>query len=227
MKKWLTLPIIGIILSLSSNLQAAVLYDNGAPSNVAGLTVTGDGGSNPIGAIFDDFVMTQPGVIDSVEFWTLESTTDAIWDGSVNLFITTDDGSGLPDLGGIQVAGLATLVSKTSTGVIVPGNNSLEEFHYVVNLPTPGTFAPQIGVKYWLGLYLGYNSNQLFWEYTSANGTDPAQAFIPDPTRQTLGSFVGSPVHVAFKLNGTQIPNPAPLALIGLGILAMGVRRKR
>jgi len=202
------------VLSLAAtSASASILYDNGLPSGNSGLIISGNGGTNAIGAIAEDFSLASSSIFNRIGFYTIEDQDEGFWSGDLNVFVLGDAGG--PNLGDIllsagSLSGTASLASKVATGgTVSTANGPADIYYYEIDIPEVNVTA---GDTYWLALYLGNPSNLLFWAYTDPNSSAGAQAFIT-----SSGSWVDTQtVQLAFNLQYVPVPPTALLLVAGL-----------
>jgi hypothetical protein len=132
----------------------------------------------------------------------------------------------MPDLGGAPDPALANAlvpytpggdVNRVETGETAFGGAYLE-YEYTFSFASPFTFDP--GTTYWLGLYMGFNSDGVFWETTNNVTGNPSHYSL-------LGGFEPNQSDLAFVLyDSNAVPAPAALLLMVAGLLGMGSIRR-
>lgn len=85
------------------------------------------------------------------------------------------------------------------------------------NIGTGGNYLISVG-----GVYVAPQNDAFVWHWAVPGDS---QIFANADLSDTFTSFPGNP-DVAFELNGTVVPEPASMAVLGLGVAAM-IRRRR
>lgn len=194
-----------------------IVYDNGVSSAFSGNNMTRARQA-------DDFMLTHPLTrITGAKVWIMENTE---WNGFLRYFIHEDD-NGNPAANPI-VSGSGQSVDRQATGNVFNfSGGPYTEYEVWFGFETPIDLAAN--TKYWLALNFAESVSQApgvlgtYWMQTTPNATDfGRQSFSDAPG---AWSNTSNNVHFAFQLEG-GVPEPASLALLGLGGLAV-LRRRR
>ena len=194
------------VVMLFSTARANTIITNGPPNS--------SGGSD-LNAFLeaDNFLVVDPSVrILEVRFWALE-TSPADFAGSVDWAIYSNSG---------VLPGVSLFSGNASATGVATGNTTLgmDEYDYRFGVDvTLGTGS------YWLVLHNGPSNAQpatnFYWAWSSDSGNSVSQDLSVDP------AWAGNSASFAFELNSSPSPEPASLALVGGGMLAALLLRRK
>lgn len=200
---------MAMLWGIAGAASAAMIYDNGGPSTQTGLPI------KPF-TTADDFTLAATAAIQSVGFYLQTSTGIAGWSQNVNYAFMSDAG-GIP--GVVLASGAAQNVVTTDSGL--PWCCGVEHA-YLVNFDLQNSFTANGGTTYWLQLSGATGTSPGIYWVTTAGGVGTNAAYF--------GGARGGDYQVAFNLSGTalstQAPEPAGVALAGLGLVALALARR-
>jgi PEP-CTERM motif len=191
-------------LALAGTAEATILFS--APPNQSG--------GSDLNAFLegDSFVLAAPSIILQVEFWSLQADASD-YSGSIYWEIDSNN-SGVP---GTAIDSGTPTPTGTPTGNTALG---LNEFVYQWNVNTilaPGT--------YWLVLHNGPTntipSTTFYWEWSADTGNSQSQDLSVAP------AWAANDAALAFELDGIVTPEPASICLMGSGLLAAWLARRK
>jgi len=224
--------------------QAQTLFYGGDPDGRNGLV----SGSNLVSAgaatTYDDFNLSGASNITGVfgDWYVSPNQTAPITTAAYDIRTgITDDGTNVTNTG-TSVASGTVAVTETSTG--------LTGFGYNIMRITSGTINVNLAAgTYWLGIApVGDGTNSIF--VSTANGTVGigSQAGIGSPLANgnsyfdSISVYSGSPGwyrtdnsvalgagtwDFSYGVTGSPVPEPASMAALGLGVVALIRRRRR
>ena len=223
MKKTLGSLVFLLIAALSLPVGAVVIYDNGGPNRETGLAVAGGA------AAADDFMLYEATDVTDIHFFTLENIDrDAFWSGNLLYAFYYDNAGqpGTPVPGGSAVAVENVDAFKHATGVSVEigpagAAETHDEYEYWVFLEDP--LPLDAGTTYWLALFLGVTSTQIFWETTDLGALSTAHANFLSVDWIDFG------VELSYTLTGVPLPPTVALFALGgiIGLVSLRSRRRQ
>lgn len=216
MKKILQIAAVALALSMVAPIgaRAGLIFDNG-PVDATRTTWNATGAQN--WTIFDDFVIASNTTVTSIEYNIFQN--DAA--DYLNTAVTILDGTG-GVLGGIIVPTFSAVASSiVSNGLETSNSNVRFGFTHTIT-----------------GLSLSLDAGNYFVGFSLFNGSTVLTSIGSGPgSGQTIGAGLfqntnlHSGDHMAFKIfDGDapeQVPEPSALALFGLGLLGLGLARRR
>ncbi|MEE9130976.1 MAG: choice-of-anchor R domain-containing protein [Phycisphaerales bacterium] len=215
-----------VAIALSSAASADLIYDNGGPDGVSGLSNIFGGGFGADRQVADDFILPGgPGwIVENVEMNYIFG--GGIWWGASDYRVTfyADDAGGGP--GTIVSDQVSSSFTETPTGNTFFGRPE------VISSIDIAPVSLAADTTYWMAIQPTATSNG--FQLTSATGArnlNGDQVWVRYPKfgfpDYVPGNVVFSEFHdVVFRLNGEAVPAPGALALLGFaGIL--GLRRRR
>lgn len=205
--------VVAVLLGMSS-ARAALIYDNGAPTDFDGLEMT-----QWIQA--DDFILGAPAALAGVRFWASESAEFGSYRDCITLTLYEDDG-GAPGM---------ILYRNTQAPARTFDHNydmwAVYRYDFAV-----GSFELEAGT-YWLGLHHGSLSvtsfEDFFWEVSSDELSGGLSYSDIAPFDE--GTWFPNDAELAFQVYGAcpqaiPVPGTVLLGSLGAGLVA-GLRRRR
>lgn len=197
------------MLSIVGAANATVIYDNGAPNGL-------DGNEMTLWRQSEDIANNGTNVYNTLVFWTGAAGANL---HDVDVQLSFDDGNGNPST---PVVDEQLTVNSVATGNLVAG--FLTEYMNTVNL---GDITASGNFTYHIALLGNYEEgaqqrDEVYWETTNPNGTNTGRESLND----LQNNWFDNGNEHAFRLEYNAVPEPASMAALGLGAIAM-IRRRR
>ena len=210
--RWNTKPIFRrlsltlLTLGLSHAALGAVAYDNGPPNQVSGTQMSEF-------QVAENFTLGAAANINNIRFWSVQSAL-ADYTGSVYWAIYSNS-TGQP--GGLLEGGVTASIAGSLTG----SSTGFGYAEYVFDIPV--TFTLGVG-DYWLGLHNGALVNtatsEMLWSTTDV--PVGSSGLYLDGV-----NWINSGNEHAFRFDAGLIPEPSTLALLAIGLVAVGLRSRK
>ncbi len=194
------------MLGLSHAALGAVIYDNGLPNQVSGTQMSEF-------QVAENFTIGATANFNNIRFWSIQSlSTD--YSGSVYWAIYSNIAN---EPGVLVKGGVTTVVAGALTG----NSTGFSYAEYVFNIPVAFTLGAG---DYWLGLHNGglasTDSSEMLWSTTDVS-VGSSGLYLDG------SNWIDSGNEHAFQLEGSLIPEPSMLALVAVGLAAIGLRRRK
>ncbi len=218
------LAIVGLI-GLAFGANAQTVFYGGDFDGRDGLAAQVNGPAISNAVVFDNFTLSGTTTISGVFGNFLDGGTQR--GGGLYWEIRTGVSAGN---GGTLVAG----GFSSSASSVATGNSGfgLNEYHYEAGV---SSFSLGAGT-YWLGVAVDGGDGNIYNSTTSgtngvggplADGNSYFNSTTFGANFQAASDFVGAPADFSMGLRGSSVPEPASMAALGLGALAMLRRRRK
>jgi hypothetical protein len=200
------------LFALSMPSEAAIVFDNGGPNNSSGNETTA-------WVQAEDFSFAANTTVTGAGVYLAGFGGIGAWDGSFTYYIYAD-AAGSP---GAMLQSGSVVPSVTDSGIAwcCAGNAWLFAFDIA-------DFAAAAGVTYWLGIHASanFNRDEIYWVTTAANATAHGQESPGSPNGPWTSNFQEHAFYLT-GATGVTVPEPASLALLGMGLLGLGFAARR
>lgn len=195
---------VGLIMAVSFNANAGLIYDNGG-------SIGGGIANNSTDWVqADDFMLLSDEYISGGGIWIESQSGSFNWDGTLEYWFF----DALSPSGVIQT-GFAINVVQVDTGILAQGGvDNIQKIEFDFD----SLFAALSNTNYYLGVRLG--SQDVAWSgFTPGNGVESSGG--------SFNNWSNNSRERAFYLESkaTTVPEPSTLAILALGIMGLASRR--
>ncbi len=219
MKKAL-LYLMGILLLLlmSVDAHAYIVYSQlPLQTSSSGLVSSPDPFFGNPERVYDNFTLSSTYPITGITWWGLYSAQGSSDPASFAITIYGSTKNGRP--AGSSAATI-NYGSLTIEPYLVGADPTVTISKYTITLVTP--FDAQADTKYWLSIYNTLGNSLWGWQQSNPYG----DGSIQDPPEFIEGGY-NTPSNVAFELISSPVPIPTAGWLLGAGLIALVVIRRR
>jgi hypothetical protein len=200
-----------LAMSAAPAYAGPIIYDNGGPC------VLCSGNDASLWVQADDFSLVNGGLVADAGIY-LAFTAGGAWDGSLSYWIFAD-AAGSP--GAILTSGQAQNVAISDSGIAWCCGGNAQLFRF--DLASAFLAAP--GTTYWFGIHAAADfdtRDDIYWVLNGLAGN----------SMESFGGTFNNWINVsdgdrAFFLTTTEVPEPMTLLLLGSGLGAAALRRRR
>jgi hypothetical protein len=224
--------IIGLLIAAAPSWASEVVYETGAPTGY----FTPFDSSTPTGTKFGDSGWFGSGGDMPVGITLIRLGLAVFGEGatvptgSTDIVFTLNDG----DPSGLVFGPGTELYSSTITNVVLPEGQPTQPTYFDLDIPIPNVLTSGGFNNFGFSLAVeNFNYNGSFGFQNRGNFnvlgfyTNNASQFTPGVGWSLFAFGPNDPADIANFVMYVEIPEPASLSLIGVGLLTLTVRRRR